>query len=142
MRVIGEAATVAGGCHCGAVRFSVDLPEGWLPHLCDCSLCGMKGSVLIDLPLDALEVTEGEEHLTLYTCNTGVAKHRFCSTCGIHPFHQLRSDPTKFGVNAVCLDGFNRYDFAELPVNDGQNHPKDRDGVRRWAGVVRFERDG
>ena len=138
MRLTGAAGTYEGGCHCGGVRFSVTLPEGWNAHLCDCTLCGMKGNIMIDVPLSALTVTAGEDLLTLYTFNTGVAKHRFCSRCGIHPFHQLRSEPDKFGVNAVCLDGFSRYDFAELPVHDGQNHPRDNEGRKGVAGVLRF----
>jgi len=99
----------------------------------------MKGSILIDVPLAALRITEGQDRLTLYTFNTGVAKHHFCSTCGIHPFHQLRSEPDKYGINGVCLDGLDRYLFEELPVHDGQNHPKDNDGRSGWAGVVRYE---
>ena len=137
---IGKPVTCEGGCHCGAVRFRANLPEGWKPHLCDCTLCGMKGNVMVDVPLTGLEITKGEDNLTLYTFNTGVAKHRFCKTCGIHPFHQLRSEPDKFGVNAVCLDGVSRFDFTEMPVHDGQNHPKDNNGIRRWSGVMRFER--
>ena len=47
----------------------------------------------------------GEDDLTTYTFNTGVAKHTFCRHCGIHPFYVPRSDPDKIDVNARCLDG-------------------------------------
>lgn len=94
---------------------------------------------MIDVPLDALEIIQGTDHLALYAFNTFAARHHFCDTCGIHPFHQLRSDSTKYGINAVCLDGWSRYDFSELPVHDGRNHPNDNDGATRWAGMVRFE---
>lgn len=137
----GEAGTVEGGCHCGAVRFTADLPEGWHAHLCNCTMCQMKGTVLVDVPVPAVTVTQGEDDLELYQFNTMVAKHHFCRKCGIHPFHQLRSEPENYGVNAVCLDGYSRYDFTELPVHDGQNHPRDNDGVRRWAGVMRYDPD-
>lgn len=133
------AETRTGSCHCGAVRFSVDLPEGWSAHRCNCSICQMKGTVMIDVPLAALSVTQGEDALVLYTFNTGEAKHRFCRTCGIHPFHQLRSNPDNYGVSAACIDGMSPYDFAELAVHDGANHPKDNEERRSIVGTLRFE---
>ena len=135
----GIGGKVSGSCHCGAVRFTVDLPQGWSAHRCNCSLCRMKGNVMVDVPLAALTILEGEDDLTLYRFNTGVARHRFCRNCGIHPFHRLRSEPDKYGINAVCLDGVSPYDFIELPVHDGERHPSDNDGVQRVAGVLRFE---
>lgn len=38
------------------------------------------------------------------TFNTGVAKHRFCRTCGIKPFYIPRSNPDGIDVNVHCLD--------------------------------------
>ncbi len=128
-----------GGCHCGAVRFAVRLPAQLRPRRCNCTICAMKGAVMIDVPLADLRITRGEERLTLYTFGTGEAKHRFCAMCGIHPFHQTRSDPDKFGINAACLDGISPYDWREMPVYDGQRHQSDHSGRRRDAGVVRFE---
>ncbi len=93
-------------------------------------------------PLAALTVTRGTDCLTCYSFNTGVAKHYFCARCGIHCFHQTRSAPDKYGVNVACLEGITPFDFAEVPVVDGQNHPNDNGGVRRLAGVLRFERAG
>ncbi len=132
------AETRTGGCHCGAVRFSVDLPEGWYALRCNCTLCSMKGNVMIDVPLDALTITRGQDELTLYTFGTHQAKHHFCRHCGIHPFHQLRSNPQEYGINAVCIDGMSPYDFAELPVYDGAHHPGDNGGAVRWAGKLVF----
>lgn len=127
-----------GGCHCGGVRFTVRLPDPAQPRRCNCTICAMKGVVMIDVPLADLTVTQGEELLTLYTFGSGEAKHRFCRVCGIHPFHQSRSDPGKYGVNAACLDGIGPYDWPDVPVFDGQHHPGDNDGVERYAGVMRF----
>jgi hypothetical protein len=47
---------------------------------------------------------KGEEYLTTYRFNTGVAKHTFCKTCGIKPFYIPRSNPDGFSVNVRCLD--------------------------------------
>ena len=46
----------------------------------------------------------GADELTEYTFNTGVAKHRFCRTCGIKSFYIPRSNPDGFDVNVRCLD--------------------------------------
>ena len=93
---------------------------------------------MIPVSLDALAIEEGEEFLTLYTFNTGTAKHYFCSRCGIHPFHQTRSAPDKYAINAACLDGISPYDWPEMPVTDGRNHSSDNGGVHRYAGTMRF----
>lgn len=129
-----------GACHCGAVRFTVELPETLRGARCDCSICSMKGVVMVGAPLDALNIVAGEDALACYRFNTGAAKHWFCSRCGIHCFHQRRSDPSQYGVNAACLEGVSPYyDFPELPVVDGVNHPRDAGGKSRLAGWLRFE---
>lgn len=124
-------------CHCGGVKFTVNVPEGAYVRRCNCSICAMKGVVMLDVPLSNLAVTEGKELLSLYTFNSHEAKHRFCSRCGIHCFHQTRSEPDKFGINAACIEGVSPCDWTEVPVFDGQNHPKDG-GTPRYAGVMRF----
>ena len=127
-----------GACHCGAVRFEagVDLASA---RRCDCSFCRMRGAVAVSAKLTDLAIVGGDEDLTLYTFNTGVAKHWFCRHCGIYTHHQRRSDPEEYGVNVACLDGVSPFDFAELPVMDGVAHPGDT-GVSRVAGMLRFAR--
>ena len=130
-----------GACHCKSVTIVVDLPDPPNPHRCNCSICTLKGSVSIDVPCDALTVTGGQEVLSLYTFNTAVAQHWFCSRCGIHVYHQLRSDPGKYAVNGACIPGCGPFDFAEMPVHDGAGaHPRDTGKPTRVAGIVRYER--
>lgn len=136
----GEATPRTGRCHCGAVTFTAVLPEDLKGSRCNCSICSRKGAVTVYLPADALTITAGEDALGCYRFNTGVARHYFCATCGIHCFHRTRADPNFYGVNAACLDGVSPYDFAEVPVMDGVNHPRDTNGVRRQVGTLRFER--
>ena len=135
---IDLAGVREGGCHCGAVRYRAGIPAGAVVRRCNCSICSMKGVLMIDVPLENLEVTSGQEVLALYTFGTHEAKHRFCAKCGIHVFHRTRSDPDKFGLNAATLDGVSPYDFVEVAVFDGVNHPGDT-GVSRYAGTMRFE---
>ena len=127
-----------GACHCGSVQFTVRLPEELRGARCNCSICSAKGAVTVGVPTSALEVVQGEDKLTLYRFNSGVAKHYFCSVCGVYTFHQRRSDPDTYGVNVACI-GFNPYsDFPDVPVSDGINHMRDT-GVARIAGRLKFE---
>lgn len=132
-----------GGCHCGAVRFRVRLSDGLnTARRCSCSFCRMRGAVAVSAPLDGFEILRDQDRLSLYTFNTGTAKHYFCSICGICAHHQWRSDPDEYGVNAACLGGVSPFDLAQVVVNDGLIHPSD--GPGRTGGVLdglRFERD-
>ena len=136
---MSETAQYTGGCHCRGVRFTVALPAELRAARCNCSICSMKGVTMVAAPIEALTVTEGEALLTVYRFNTLAAQHHFCGRCGIHVFHQRRADPGQVGVNVACLDGVSPYDFAEIPVMDGVNHPLDNGGRFRRAGTLRFE---
>lgn len=120
------ASTLKGGCHCGTVRFEVDLIGGWAAaRRCTCSYCRMRGAVALTSTLDSFRLTTGAEQLTEYRFNTGTARHYFCSRCGIYTHHRRRSNPAELGVNAACLDGVSPFDFAEVPINDGVHHSSD-----------------
>lgn len=131
---------IDGACHCGAVRFRVRLSDGLRSaRRCTCSYCRMRGAIAVSADLDAIEILAGADMLSLYQFGTMTAKHHFCSRCGIYTHHQRRSNPRQYGINLACLDGLSPFDFAEVPVNDGVNHPSDGGGGR--VGVLRFERD-
>jgi len=139
MGLVSASQSRSGSCHCGAVRFTVELPQELRGARCNCSICSMKGVVMIAAPGEAFEITQGQALLTEYGFNTMAARHNFCSRCGIHVFHKRRADPSQVGVNAACLDGLSPYDFTEIPVMDGINHPLDNGGRFRRAGTLRFE---
>ena len=129
-----------GSCHCGTVQFEVEMPDEKLPGArCNCSICALKGAVMIYVPLAAVTVTSGQGALHCYSFNTGVAKHHFCVKCGIHCFHQTRSAPDKYDINAATLEGVCPYaDFPDVEVNDGARHVRDT-GVQTNVGRLRFE---
>ena len=55
-------------------------------------------------PESRFRITAGEDILTRYTFNTGVAQHLFCRVCGVKSFYRPRSNPDGWSVNARCLD--------------------------------------
>jgi hypothetical protein len=61
----------------------------------------------------AFRLLSGADSLTLYQFHTHTAKHYFCSTCGIYPFHRKRMAPDSYGINIFCLENF---DPSGIPV--------------------------
>ena len=94
----------SGGCHCGRVRFEVRAPAAISVAECNCSICARSGYLHLIVTKDRFRLLKGEESITTYTFNTGVAKHFFCKVCGIKSFYVPRSDPDGVSVNARCLD--------------------------------------
>jgi hypothetical protein len=93
-----------GGCHCGAVRFEVLAPDAIEVKDCNCSICRMTGYLHLIVPAERFRLLTGEAVLTTYTFNTGAARHRFCSVCGIKSFYVPRSRPDGYSVNARCME--------------------------------------
>ncbi|HLI65522.1 MAG TPA: GFA family protein [Caulobacteraceae bacterium] len=110
----------AGGCHCGAVRFEAALPDRVEAQTCNCSICERTGFVHVIVPESRFRLTAGDERLTSYRFNTGVAEHLFCSVCGIKSFYRPRSNPDGWSVNARCLDDREELDIR-IGAFDGQN---------------------
>lgn len=137
-----KAVEMDAACHCGTVRFKVKLADGLnSARRCNCSYCRMRGAVALTANLGDITILAGEDALSLYTFNTGTAKHYFCSKCGIYTHHQRRSNPKEFGVNAACLKGVSPFDFAEVPVMNGVTHPADAKLGETWlpiAGYLRY----
>jgi hypothetical protein len=112
--------THRGGCHCGAVAFEVDAPADLLVQECNCSICSKTAYLHLVVPRSRFRLLRGEDKLATYTFNTGVAKHLFCTTCGIKSFYVPRSNPDGYSVNARCLD---ESTIASLTIEqfDGRN---------------------
>lgn len=110
----------AGGCHCGGVRFEVLTGEAIEAQTCNCSVCAMTGFIHVIVPESRFRITKGAERLTTYTFNTGVARHMFCSACGVKPFYRPRSNPDGWSVNARCLDDTEGLTITVEPF-DGRN---------------------
>jgi hypothetical protein len=109
-----DPTTYRGGCHCGSVRFEVDIFEHVATD-CNCSICTKKGFLHLLVPESQFRLLSGSDDLLTYTFNTGTAKHHFCRQCGIHSFYRPRSHPDGYSVNLRCLDGAPLDAFTVVP---------------------------
>ena len=71
-------------CHCGAIEAEINL-EGDLAKVikCNCSICKRKGAIMSMVKNEDFKITKGQDKLKLYQFHSKVAKHYFCSDCGI-----------------------------------------------------------
>jgi len=115
-----DLAWRSGGCHCGAVRFDVELPRVLLAQSCNCSICARTGFVHIIVPAARFRLLQGSDQLSRYTFNTGVAQHMFCRICGVKSFYRPRSNPDGWSVNGRCLDQADDLDLR-IEAFDGRN---------------------
>lgn len=136
-----EPLTLNGSCHCGAVQFTVELPAGLASaRRCTCSMCRMRGAVAVTSTHEGFRVTSAEDRLATYRFNTMSAEHYFCTNCGIYTHHKRRSNPSELGVNVACLEGVSPFDFCEIIVFDGEQHPADDpQNKTRVAGKLIFQ---
>ncbi len=113
--------TYQGSCHCGAIAFEVDGDiDGAMA--CNCSMCQRKGSLLWFVPRTSLKLATLEEQSRVYLFNTHRLKHRFCPTCGIHPYAEGKDAKGNdmAAINIRCIEGI---DLASVPVKhvDGRS---------------------
>ena len=117
-----------GGCHCGKIRFEVKAPSDLSLDECNCSICNMVGYQHLIVPRSDFRLLQGEDQLSAYEFNTGVAKHYFCSHCGVKSFYVPRSHPEGISVNGRCLDQ-DTVNSVTLTPFDGQNWEESRHKV-------------
>ena len=62
------------------------------------------------------KITKGKDKLKIYQFHTKVAKHYFCSNCGIYTHHNPRSNPSMTGFNLGCIDELDTFNVENVIV--------------------------
>jgi hypothetical protein len=110
-----------GSCHCGDISFEV---EGEIKGAmaCNCSMCQRKGSLLWFVPRQDLYLLSPGDSANTYTFNKHVIKHRFCPTCGVHPYAEA-VDPNGKAMAAINIRCIENIDLASIPTQhfDGRS---------------------
>jgi len=117
-----------GGCHCGRVRFSAQLST-FSALSCNCSICSASGFLHLILEKEQFELLSGDDALTSYRYNTGIADHLFCKHCGIKSFYKPRSHPNGISVNIRCFDTLEITDF-EIAYFEGKHWEENVESIR------------
>ena len=94
-----------GGCHCGAVRYEVNLDPA-RGSMCNCTLCQKLGTVGAMVSPADFRLLAGEEHLSGYAWGEKTRASFFCKRCGVHCFarghlRQLGGDYVSVNLNAL-----------------------------------------
>ena len=110
--------THRGGCHCGAIAFEVEAPARVTVSECNCSICRMSGYLHLIVPRTHFRLLRGADALSEYRFNTGMARHLFCSRCGVKSFYVPRSNPDGYSVNLRCLDQSTLAEITIEPFDD------------------------
>ena len=120
--------TYLGSCHCGAVRFAVDLDLSAGTSKCNCSICTKARFWKAIVKEDAFTLLDGADALTDYQFAgaTGAGIHHlFCGRCGVKPFGRghMEGFGSFYGINLACLDDVTDEELAGAPVSyeDGRH---------------------
>ena len=113
-------------CHCGQVEAQINIEKIDKFLKCNCSICKRKGAVMSMVKNEDFRIIKGKQMLKIYQFHTKVAKHFFCSNCGIYTHHNPRSNPAMTGFNIGCIQDLDNINIKDIPVNDGKNHPLDK----------------
>jgi hypothetical protein len=106
--------TYSGGCHCGKVRYEVDM-EVENAMSCNCSICSKRGWLLTFVPTTSFRLLSGESELTDYQFNKKMIHHLFCKTCGTASFGRGSDGQggEMVAINLRCVDDL---DLGAIPV--------------------------
>ncbi len=116
-----SASKHEGGCHCGAVRYTVEIDPAAEGVTCNCSMCARAGTSLQFVTPAQFTLAQGEDHLTSYKFNKQAIDHLFCKTCGIKSFARGTTPKGEMiAVNVRCLDGIDPFGLPTKQV-DGRS---------------------
>ncbi|MDB5244194.1 MAG: Gfa-like protein [Parcubacteria group bacterium] len=108
-----------GGCHCGKVRYEVEVDLTKPVVECNCSICGGKGLLLSFVPTEQMTVLSGEDSLTEYRFNTEKIVHLFCKVCGTETFARGEGPDGKatYAINVRTLDEVDLATLSRMPYD-------------------------
>ncbi len=114
-------------CHCGFVEAEINASSRLEKLLrCNCSICKRKGTIMSIVKNENFKIVKGNDKLKLYQFHSNVAKHYFCSNCGIYTHHNPRINPSLTGFNVGCIDEIDTFKLNNVNITDGNNHPLDK----------------
>lgn len=113
--------TYQGSCHCGRVRYEVDVDLAVGTGRCNCTFCSKTRAWGATVKPEAFRLLCDEVADTNdYQFNTMSGHHRFCKTCGLHAYghgYVQQIGGAFVSINVACLDDVPPEELANLPVH-------------------------
>ena len=136
---------IAGGCHCGNIRFALDWrgdPARIPARACGCSFCVKHGGVWTSHPGSALLVTIDDRAIVSeYAFGTRTATFHVCARCGAVPVVTCEIDAGLYAVvNVNALENVERlaFDRSDADFAGEDVDARLRRRTRNWIGDVRI----
>ena len=122
--VISLATRHLGSCHCGAVRFEVDLDPNAGASRCNCTICTKVAATGAIVKPGAFSLLAGADSLTVYEWGGKISRRFFCKHCGIHTFARGHLKELGGDYVSVNLNALDDIDVAQLnPMHwDGRHN--------------------
>ncbi|KAJ7181620.1 glutathione-dependent formaldehyde-activating enzyme [Mycena crocata] len=120
----GETA-YHGGCHCGAVGYTVHSPKKIeKARKCNCSICSREGALWTYPVLDTVTF-KGLDSVTEYTFSRKLTFHAFCKICGV-PVRERFTDPIDGNLTALNVRTMNgKFDVSALHIEKFDNKKRE-----------------
>lgn len=113
-----------GSCHCGAVRYEVDLADGATGGRCNCTVCTKISQLGSVVKPEAFALIAGAESLGEYVWGGKISTRYFCKQCGVHCFgkgHLAELGGDYVSVNLNTLDDLDPRD-VKVVYWDGRHN--------------------
>ena len=111
---------ITGGCHCGKLSYTLDEDVPSEGMTCNCSICRRHGYIHHFTTPEKFTAHGSDEDAAIYTFNKHVIRHRFCKTCGSHPYGDgtMPDGKRMIEINLRCADGID-LDALDIKQVDG-----------------------
>lgn len=109
-----------GSCHCGAIRYEVQLDLSAATFRCNCTFCAKVRNWNARVNPGDFRLLAGEAELGEYSFNTRTSQHNFCKNCGVRVFSygHIEAIGGDFrSVQVSSLDGLTPEELAALTVH-------------------------
>jgi hypothetical protein len=110
------ATKQTGSCHCGKVRYQVEIDLSQAVNRCNCTICAKTATTNAIVKPAAFTLIEGKSNLGEYVWG-GKTMHRFfCKDCGVHCYGTGYLEQVGGAYVAVNLNTLDSFDVGGATI--------------------------